>query len=162
MAALSLVLFGLLLKPYSYVLSRAVGACLNMWPSFDTSGTEVTGSWFKVTLTFVRDGRPMTMAAGWVVINLAAFVALVGATPGIGWRRVARAVGIGCCIFFVWHVIQLSVLLLADVTTDTGVAWFVASVSTVLPFFAWIFLVRPPGVFDYFGKRTSEDNVERS
>ena len=165
-AVLSLAIVGLLLKPYTYVLGYVVSAGVNWRTPVTVSQSVVEGNWFNVTLKFVCEGRPMTIPAGWVVINLAAFAALVGATPGIGWRRASRALGIGCGIFFVWHVVQLSALLIAGVsmnlTRPAGVARLLATVSVVLPFFVWLFLTRPPQIFQYLGGQRGEDNVEQS
>ncbi len=154
-AVLSLAIVGLLLKPYTYVLGYVVSAGVNWRTPVTVSQSVVEGNWFNVTLKFVCEGRPMTIPAGWVVINLAAFAALVGATPGIG-----------CGIFFVWHVVQLSALLIAAVsmnlTRPAGVARLLATVGVVLPFFAWLFLTRPPQIFQYLGGQRGDDNVEES
>ena len=166
-AALSLLLFGLLLKPYTYFLGLIVRGALNGLTSFRVAESGVRGSWFKVTLAFVCEGRPMTVQAGFVAINLAAFVALVAATPGIGWRRVGRALSIGCGILFVWHLIQLSALLFAgvsmSVTSPAGLARLLATVSVVLPFGMWFFLAQPPQIFRYFaGERGEDSNIEQA
>ncbi len=153
-AVLSLALMGLLLKPYAHLLRWVVAAALNWFATFGITASAVEGDWFKVTLSFTVKDSIKTMPAGFVAINLAAFVALVGATPGIGLRRVVRSLALGCGVFFVWHVIQLLILLVAGVTMNlaspTGVARFLATISVVLPFALWLVLVRPPFLLEYF------------
>ena len=166
-AVLSLVLFVLLLKPYAYVLGHVVKAALTWRTTLGITETQIAENWFKVTLTFMCNGRPLTMPAGWVAINAIAFATLVGGTPGLGWRRTCRALCIGFGIFFVWHVLQLSVLLVASVEgglrTPTGPARLLANMSVVLPFFLWLFLTRAPQIFHYFsGEQRNEDSVEQS
>jgi hypothetical protein len=76
-------------------------------------------------------------------------------------RRTVRSLALGCALFFVWHVLQLSVLLVAGVTMNlaspTGVARFLATISVVLPFASWLLLARPPFIFDYFRGMGDED-----
>jgi hypothetical protein len=166
-AALSLVLFVLLLKPYAHVLGHVVMGVLKWRTALGITETQIAESWFRVKLTFVCNGIPRTMPAGWVVINITAFATLVGAMPGLGWRRTCRALCIGFGIFFVWHVLQLSALLVARVerglTTPTGFARLLANLGVVLPFFAWLFLTRPPQIFKYFrGAQQDGDSIEQS
>ncbi len=166
-AALSLVLFVLLLKPYAYVLGHVVSGSLKWRAALGITETQIAENWFKVKLTFICNGKPLAMPAGWVVINITAFATLVGATPGLGWRRTCRALCIGFGIFFVWHVLQLSTLLVAGVergvTTPTGFARLLANLGVVLPFFAWLFLTRPPQIFQYFkGAQQDGGSVEQS
>jgi len=155
---------GLLLKPYTHVLRWVVGGALNWLAAFGITESAVEGDWFKVTLAFTVREKAKTMPAGFVAINLAAFVALVGATPGVGLRRTVRSLAIGCAAFFAWHVIQLSVLLIAGVSMNlagpTGIARFLATISVVLPFALWLLLARPPYIFEYFrGERGSDNGV---
>ena len=161
-AALSLALMGLLLKPYTHVLRWVVSGSLNWLAAFGITGSAVEGDWFRVTLAFTVKEQAKTMPAGFVAINLAAFVALVGATPGIGFRRGVRSLAIGCAVFFAWHVIQLSVLLVAGVSMNlagpTGIARLLATVSVVLPFALWLLLCRPPHIFEYFSGEKGSDN----
>jgi hypothetical protein len=166
-AVVSLVLFVLLLKPYAYVLGHMVKAALTWRSALGITETKIAEKWFKVTLAFVCNGRELTMPAGLIAINLAAFATLVGATPGLGWRRTCRALCIGFVIFFLWHVFQLSAVLVAIVegglTTPTGPARLLANVGVVLPFFLWLFLTRAPQIFQYFsGEPRKEDDVEQS
>jgi len=145
-----------------------VKAGLNWLVGFGISHNVVDGHWFGVNLTFVCNGREKTMPPGFVVTvigNLAPFLALVGATPGIGWRRACRAAGIGIAIFFLWHVIQLSALLIAGVATSltgpTGLARLLATISVVLPFAVWLLLTRPPFIFQYFSGTQGEENARQ-
>ena len=165
-AALALVLLGLLMKPYAHVLRWIVVGVLNWVGGFGVSQSAVVGSWFRTSLDFAVQGSAKTMPAAFIAINLTAFVALVGATPGLGWRRVVRSLAIGCAIFFAWHAIQISVLLVAGVAVDlrapTGVARFLATISVVLPFAVWVFLARPPFVFEYFSGKQGDGNAEQT
>jgi hypothetical protein len=168
-AALSLVLLGLVLRPYTHLLSYVVRTAVNCLTPLEVTGTGIDGNWFKTTLTFLYDGRSTEppLPAGFVAINWAAFVALVGATPGLGWRRTARALSVGCAIFFVWHVVHLSTLVVMVVamhlTAPTRSVYLLATVSFVLPFFTWLFLTRPPQIFQYFkGAQQDGGSVEQS
>jgi len=163
-AIAGLALMGLLLKPYAHLLRWVVGAGLNWFATFGITASAVEGGWFKVTLSFTVRESVKTMPAGFVAVNVPAFVALVGATPGIGVRRTVRSLAVGCGMFFVWHVIQLSVLLVAGVTMNlaspTGVARFLATVSVVLPFALWLVLARPPFILGYFRDLGGEDSEQ--
>lgn len=163
-AVVSLALMGLLLKPYTHLLRWVVGAALNWFATFGITSSAVEGDWFKVTLSFTVNESIKTMPAGFVAMNLPAFVALVGATPGIGVRRTVRSLAVGCGVFFVWHVVQLSVLLVAGVTMNlaspTGVARFLATISVVLPFALWLVLARPPFIVEYFRGMGGEDGEQ--
>lgn len=165
-AAIALVLLGLLMKPYAHVLRWVVVGGLNWIAGFGITQSAVVGSWFRTSLDFAVQGSAKTTPAAFIAINLTAFVALVGATPGLGWRRALRSLAIGSAIFVVWHAIQISVLLVAGVavnlTAPAGAARFLATISVVLPFAVWLFLTRPPFVFDYFSGKQGEDNAEQT
>ena len=165
-AALALVVLGLLLKPYAHVLRWIVAGGLNLMAGFGITGSGVEGDWYNASLAFVVQGRTKTMPEGFVAVNLAAFVALVGATPGIGWRRAVGSLAVGSGIFFVWHTIQISLLLIAGVATNLaqpiGLARFLATVSVVMPFGVWLFLAKPPRVFEFFRSEQGENNAEQT
>jgi len=162
-AAIALTLLGLLMKPYAHVLRWIVVGGLNGIAGFGVTQSAVVGNWFRTSLDFAVRGSAKTMPAGFIAINLTAFVALVGATPDLGWRRTVRSIAIGCAIFLAWHAIQISVLLVAGVAVNlrapTGAARFLATISVVLPFAVWVFLTKPPFIFDYFGGEQGDDNA---
>jgi hypothetical protein len=165
-AALALVLLGLLMKPYSHVLRWIVAGVLNSVAGFGVTESAVAESWYRSSLEFVVQEKAKSMPAGFVAINVTAFVALVGATPGLGWRRAIRSLAIGCAVFLGWHVIQISLLLVAGVTMNlaqpVGVARFLATISVVLPFALWLLLTRPPFVFEYFSGKQGDRNAEQT
>ncbi len=165
-AAFALVLLGLLMKPYAHVLRWVVASGLNLVAGFGVTESVVEGAWYGASLEFLVQGKDKTMLAGFIAINLTAFVALVGATPGLGWRRALRSLAIGGAVFLAWHVIQVSLLLVAGVTMNlaqpVGIARFLATISVVLPFAVWLFLARPPFVFEYFSGKQGDRNAEQT
>lgn len=170
--AVGLALLGLLLKPYAYLLGHVIRGGLNWLAGSGITGSKVSGNWYRVGLTFECAGRWLpAIPAGLIAINMAAFLALVGATPGIGLRRACRAACVGLGLFVLWHVFQLSVSLMKAVQLietgsfqefakdPTGFVRLIGTASYALPFVLWLVLARPPFIVEFFAgtQRDSDD-----
>ncbi len=109
----------------------------------------------NTSLVYCYEGRPIPIKVAFLVSNLPAYLALILATGGLGWRRRLRALAFGSAILIVAHVVFLAVMFTfsrevrAAPEIPTAFGLFVMT----LPFLLWI-------VFAYWER--AEDWMRRA
>jgi F0F1-type ATP synthase assembly protein I len=131
-----------IMPSYAWLLGHLVRGIVNFQdPAITAVAVEVKGLFKTGTeLTLQRGSeeasRGITIAM--LVTNVAPFIALVMATPGLTWNRRGRAIVIGCGCLFLAHLLFL---LMAFYTTRNEPATALAQICLTLPFPLWIGLV---------------------
>ncbi len=145
---LAAVLLGVwwIIQPW-YVsgVGKSAGLVIRYVAGIPLEGTEVdvdkTGVLnTKTSLVYRYEGRPIAIKVAFLVSNLPAYIALILATGGIGWRRRLRALAFGSAILVAGHIAFLAIMFTfsrevraaPEIPTAFGV--FVMT----LPFLLWI------------------------
>lgn len=110
-------------------------------------------------LSFVVGGRQQTLPElGSVVTNVAPFLALVLATPRLGWKRRGLIIGIGVLILVVTHI---SFVLMAYLAGQSEVSMAIGQAFITLPFLLWIVLAYWDKASAYFAKPSPSPDISR-
>lgn len=147
------VLYSLVLVPlwwlcipgYGWLLVQGCGSVLKygldvplLAGRIETAGILNTQS----LLVFYLEDRESRMPFALLVTNLAPFLALVLATPGLDWRRRARVIATGSAVLVVIHGLFIIVMLRfgAQLQAVAEVPTAIAQFFLTLPFLLWIVL----------------------
>jgi hypothetical protein len=170
-APVCLVCWWLLLPYYALVLGWVSGAILKYIANVPVDSVAVsntgisnpkgllnTGSTLEYVIGGVSRGG---FSVGYLVTNVAAFVALVLATAGLGITRRLRIVALGCAILAASHV---GFILLAFLAGQSEFSTGIGQLLVTLPFVLWVTLAYWDQLTAYFAsdedetmKKTSHD-----
>lgn len=147
-ASILLVIWWIIQPQYVFVLGHAAAIAIRYVAGIPIEGTEVsvnkTGVLNTMTaLSYQYEGRPVKINVAFLVANIPAYVALVLATSGVGWRRRARATVIGSVVLFVGHVAFLTIMFAfaREVREAPELPTAFGMFVMTLPFILWIVLV---------------------
>jgi len=146
-AAVLLGVWWVVQPAYVSVVGNAAGLAIRYIAGINLEGVEVavdkTGVLnTKTSLIYHYEGRPVAIKVAFLVSNLPAYLALILATGGIGWKRRVRAWAIGSAILIMGHMAFLAIMFTfsrevrAAPEIPTAFGMFVMT----LPFLLWIVL----------------------
>ncbi len=142
LAPVCLVLWLLILPWYVWLVAHTaqlVLATIFAAPLVDTSvkSAGLLNCATEIAFSTATGGQLTMKSVGHLVGNLAPFLALMLATPGIAVNRRLKSVGLGVAILFISHVFTL---MLRYGQGRTALTTAVGFVSITLPFLLWIIL----------------------
>lgn len=147
-AATLLVIWWIFQPQYVFLVGHAAGFVIQFVAGIPLEGVEVTVNQNGVlntmtALTYRYEGRPVKINVAFLVANLPAYLALVLATGGVGWRRRVRAGAVGSAILFVGHVAFLAIMFTfaREVREAPEIPTAFGMFVMTLPFVLWIVLV---------------------
>jgi hypothetical protein len=155
-APLTLALWWTIIPQYAWFLGQLAGFTLTHLVGMPIDALKVVTEESAVLNTdtsiefMYRDQRfPFHIAS--IVNNLPPFLVLVLASPGIGWRRMTRAIAIGLPVliagqvFFVVYAFRFAIQISENPQVPTAFGLFLMT----LPFMLWIVLVYWEKVSEY-------------
>lgn len=147
LAPVCMVLWLLCLPTYVRGLGYAAGSILRYCLGYGITGISVAGGGLLNTatsLTYEFGANSMTLpAVGHLVANMAPFVALVLATPGLGIKRIIKITAIGAAAIAASQALTIIVLLAVRSPVELGrgpIPKAIGFMSIMLPFLLWIVL----------------------
>lgn len=164
LAPICLVVWLWLLPTYTWLLGHATGLVLKLILRVPIETVVVTRGGFLNTGTALAyalaDGRQPTMHdVGKLVTNVAPFIALVLATPGLGlWRRL-KVIILGFVIIFLFHGLTI-VLRFMSTGSKLALPNTVGFVAVTLPFLLWIVLAYWDKLVVYFNDEGEQDPAD--
>ena len=104
------------------------------------------------SLVYVHDARRYPINVAFLIANLPAYIALVLATGGLGWKRRLRALIFGSGILLVGHVVFLAVMFIfaREVQQAPEIPTAFGMFVMTLPFLLWIVFAYWERVVDLF------------
>jgi len=94
----------------------------------------------ETLLTFVIDGRDLSMPIAVLVANVPPFIALVLATAGLGWKRCLKTIVVGCAILIAGHIAFLVLALEYREAKNQEIPTAIVQFFMTLPFLLWLVL----------------------
>ncbi len=140
LAPICLIAWMLVLPQYTFIVAHSTRCLLQYVFGAGLVGADVeVGGVLNMgtQLVFVTaaGGRLTMLNVGHLVGNVAPFVALMLATPGVGLRRRAAGIGIGLGVLFVLHGLTIMVRFWEGRSAFSTTVGFV---SITMPFLLWI------------------------
>ncbi len=149
-----------LLPAYAWLLGQAGGGLLrNVFDIPITAMKVVPQGLFKTRteLVYLVEGVERTIQVGMLATNIAPFVALVLATPGLTWNRRGKALIIGCLLLAAAH---LGFLLTAYNVSRAEVPVAFGQICITLPFPLWIALAYWDRILSFVSGRAPDSTGE--
>jgi len=113
----------------------------------------------ETTLVYVSEGVDKRLAVAYLVANIPPFIALVLASPGLGWKRRGRAIAAGVAILAASHIAYLVLAfgfarqIQQAPELPTAFGFFILT----MPFILWIALVYRDRIVDLFEENDPQD-----
>lgn len=118
----------------------------------------------RTSLVYLQDDRRYPINVSFLIANLPAYIALVLATTGLGWKHRASALFIGSSILILGHIVFLAVMFTfaREVQSAPEVPTAFGMFIMTLPFLLWIVLAYRDKIIELFeGGDTPKKNPEQ-
>ncbi len=155
-APLTLVLWWTIVPQYAWILGQAAGFILTHLVAMPiealrvvTEESAVLNTDTSIEFTYRSQQFPFHIAS--IVNNLPPFLMLVLASPGIGWRRILKAMAIGLPVLmagqvlFIVYAFRFAIQISENPEVPTAFGLFLMT----LPFMLWIVLVYWEKISEY-------------